>query len=397
MRLFSFLLAVLFLAPCGFTDAIAHAAEVRVTTRDELVQALRAAQAGTSIQLAPGNYRGGISQVNLRGTAEQPIVIAAEDATHPPVIEGGSFAFQFSSPEHLELRDLIISGQTDNGLNIDDSGSTDTPARQIALRNVVVRDIGPDGNRDGVKLSGVYGLVIDGCTIETWGSGGSAIDMVGCHDGTIEHCKFQRARGGDANSVQTKGGSSEITIRRCRFENAGGRAVNAGGSTGLPFFRPLDAAYEAKNIVIEDCEFIGSDAAIAFVGVDGAIAQHNTIYRPRRWAIRILQENIDARFAPCRNVQFSKNLIVFRSDELRQAANIGGDTDPDSFTLSGNVWYCMDRPNDTQRIVRHPLKETDATYDRDPRLADPEKGDLSAPGRHETDAGVRPLEATKGR
>lgn len=397
MRLFSFsFLIVLLLSGC-LTVEIARAADVRVTTRDELVQALRAAQAGTSIQVAPGNYRGGISQVNLRGTAEQPIVIAAEDSTHPPVIEGGHFAFQFSSPEHLELRDLILSGATDNGLNIDDSGSTDTPARQITLKNVVVRDIGPDGNRDGVKLSGVYGLVIDGCTIEAWGSGGSAIDMVGCHDGIIEHCKFQRARGGDANSVQTKGGSSEITIRRCRFENAGGRAVNAGGSTGLPFFRPLDATYEAKNIIIEDCEFMGGDAAIAFVGVDGAVAQHNTIFRPRRWAMRILQENAEERFVPCRNVQFSKNLIVFRSDELRQAANIGGNTEPDSFTLSGNVWYCIDRPNETQRIVRHPLKETDATYDRDPCLADPEKGDLSVSAREGNDAGVRPLEATRDR
>ena len=37
---------------------------------------------------------------------------------------------------------------------------------------------------------------------------------------------------------------------------------------------------------------------VAFVGVDGATVRHNTIYRPRRWGLRILQENRAAGLRP---------------------------------------------------------------------------------------------------
>jgi hypothetical protein len=189
--------------------------------------------------------------------------------------------------------------------------------------------------------------------------------------------------------VQTKGGSSNIVIERCRFENFGGRGVNIGGSTGLPYFRPRDATYEARNITVEDCEFIGGMAAVAFVGVDGALVQHNTIYRPKRWPIRILQENTDKRFVTCRNGKLVKNVIVFRSDEARQVFNIGPNTSPESFTISDNVWFCLDRPSDTQRLVRLPVAETGGTYGTEPKFKDAPNGDLNVAGRGPMDAGVR--------
>jgi hypothetical protein len=213
--------------------------------------------------------------------------------------------------------------------------------------------------------------------------------MVGCRNGVIEDCRFHDARGEAANGVQAKGGSSEIIIRRCRFENAGGRAVNAGGSTGLDYFRPQDAAYEAKAIVVEDNEFLRGSCAVAFVGVDGAVVRHNTIYRPGRWAFRILQETVADRFVPCRNGEVSKNVIVFRADELREAINVGGKTAPETFRFSGNRWCCLDRPESSARLVRLPSEETGASFDLEPKLSDPENGDLSIPGRLPDDAGAR--------
>lgn len=368
----------------GFSVA-APGAEVRVGNREEFAEALRNAQPGTTILLAAGTYRGGISRANLRGTKEQPILIAAADAAQPPVLEGG---LHLSSPEYLELRDLVMAKATGNGLNIDDSGSTATPARHIVLKNLTVRDVGPTGNRDGIKLSGVTDFRVEGCTIERWGSNGSAIDMVGCHRGLVKECKFRE--GGDgANGVQMKGGSSQVVVQRCRFENAGGRAVNVGGSTGLPYFRPADAKFEAASITVEDCEFINGMAPIAFVGVDGALVQHNTIYRPRRWAIRILQENTDARFVACQNGRFINNLVAFRSDEVREFVNIGPHTRPESFEFSGNWWHCLDRPADTQRFVRLPSAETKGVYGQDPGFKDAEHGDLLTTNRQATPAGVR--------
>lgn len=365
-----------------------EAKEIRVSSREELVRAIGSATAGTTILIAPGTYQGGITGSSLRGTEADPIVIAGGDPKRPPVIEGGHSGFHLSTPEHVELRDLVFTSGHGNGLNIDDGGNG--AAHHVTLRNVVVRDVGPDGNRDGIKLSGLNDFQVLQCEVRRWGKSGSALDMVGCHQGVVENCRFIEAGGHFANGVQAKGGSSDIRIRQCRFENAGGRAVNIGGSTGAAYFRPKTADCESKDITVEDCEFLGGMSAIAFVGVDGALVQHNTIYRPGRWPLRILQENTDPRLVPCRNGKVMKNVIVFRSDEMREAVNVGGNTQPESFKFAGNVWHCIDRPADTRRLVHLPTQEPDASFARDPQLADPAHGDLRILDRQTEDAGRRP-------
>lgn len=361
---------------------------IRVENREQLVRALARAEAGTTVLLESGTYRGGISQENLRGTRELPIIIAAADPAQPPVIEGGGGGLQLSDPAFVELRHLVFSGASGNGLNIDDGGSKATPAHHIRLVGLVVRDVGPKGNRDGIKLSGVDAFLIEDCTLERWGDGGSAIDMVGCHKGTIRRCSFRHGENAEgANGVQAKGGSSEIEVRHCRFEHSGGRAVNIGGSTGLAFFRPEPLGYEAKQITVEDCTFIGSAAPIAFVGVDGATVRYNTIYRPRRWVVRILKETQLPQFVASRNGRFTNNVIAFRSDELNSVVNVGPYTAPETFVFSDNLWYCLDRPKRTRSLVRLPVPETGGTYGVDPGFIDPSRGDL----RHskDVDAGVR--------
>jgi hypothetical protein len=373
---------------CLILPAISRGEEIHVANDSELIAAVRAAKPGQQILLAPGNYRGDISAGSPQGTADAPIVIAAADAAEPPVISGGSVGLFASSPQYFELHNLVFENARDNGLNIDDSGSVDKPSRGLVLQGLVVRKVGAKGNRDGIKLSGVDDFKISNCQVESWGASGSAIDMVGCHRGVIEGCKFTGDRSSNSVGVQAKGGCSQIAVRRCRFEDVGGRGVNLGGSTGLPFFRPKDANYEAKDITVEDCEFIGGDAAVAFVGVDGALVQHNTIYRPGRWVLRILQENTAPRFVASRNGRFLKNAVVLRADEVRQVANVGGDTKPESFEFAGNVWHCLDAA-DSRRLVQLPTAETDGVYNRRLELADPEQGDLSIKNRTDDDAGVR--------
>jgi hypothetical protein len=177
--------------------------------------------------------------------------------------------------------------------------------------------------------------------------------------------------------VQNKGGSRGITIRRCRFTHAGSRAVNAGGSTGLEYMRPQNPGFEAKDITVEDCYFTGSAAPVAFVGVDGAVFQRNTIYRPTRWVLRILQENQNPGYAPCRNGVFKENLIVFHSSDLATVVNVGGGTEPQTFLFEKNAWYCVDNPTRTQSLVRLPVQEKEGSYGMDPMLKDPAAGDLS--------------------
>ncbi len=149
-----------------------------VRTIEALRTAVANARPGRRIRVAPGTYAGGLAFQGVAGAKDRPVVLEAEDAAHPPVFRGGTNGFQFTDAAWLELRGLVFEGATGNGLNLDDGGTPDTPAHHVVLRDLVVRDVGPDGNRDGIKLSGLLDFRVEGCTVERWGRGGSAVDMV---------------------------------------------------------------------------------------------------------------------------------------------------------------------------------------------------------------------------
>jgi hypothetical protein len=331
--------------------------------------ALRDAKPGDRIVLAPGTYEG-FHLPGVRGARGRPIVLAAAGA----VFRGG---IHLPGAAHLEIEGLVVEGAPENGLNIDDVGG---PAQGIVLRDVTVRDCGGRGNHDGIKLSGVEDFRLDRCTVERWGRGGSAVDMVGCRRGTIDGCTFRdREEDAASNGVQAKGGSRDIAIRKCRFEHAGSRAVNIGGSTGLPYFRPKPEGFEAKDITVEGNTFVGSQAPIAFVGVDGAVVRFNTFHRPRKWFLRILQETRDEGFVPCRNGRFEDNLVAWRAAEIATPVNVGPGTAPETFAFARNWWWCLDDP--ARGPPQLPGAEQDPAGARDPQFRDPENGDLRlAPG-----------------
>ncbi len=354
------------------------AGQQTVRTTEELRDALAEARPGARILVAAGTYEGGLHVSGVRGAAGQPIVVAAADAGHLPVFEGGASGLQLSEVEHVELCDLVLRGAAANGVNVDDGGRLTAPSHHVVLRNLRVADVGAAGNHDALKLSGVDDFRVEGCTLERWGTGGgSGIDLVGCHRGVIEGCTLVHD-GSGGSGVQVKGGSADVTIRRCRFENAGSRAVNLGGSTALAHFRPPLAEpphAEARAIVVEGCTFLGSDAPIAFVGVDGAAVRFNTIYAPGRWALRILQETAEPGFAACRNGTFAHNLVAFRAAQWSEGGiNVGPGTEPSSFAFEGNWWTCLDDP--AQSRPRLPSAEKGGTYGEDPRFRDAEQGDV---------------------
>lgn len=386
----SLLMPVVSLGLC--VDAVAR--EVVVKDRTGLVRALQEAKPGDVVKVAPGKYAGGLMVTGLQGTKEKPVVVTAADREQPPVIEGGASGMQLSGCQWVELSHLHFTGAEANGLNIDDGGAGKPASQGIVLRHLTVQNNAPKGNRDGIKLSGLTAFTVADCTVERWGAGGSAVDMVGCREGAVEDCVFRHdgAAAPEANGVQVKGGSESVTVRRCRFLGAGGRGVNLGGSTGEPYFRPLGAKFEARNLTVEDCLFVDVQAPVAFVGVDGAVVRHNTLIRPGRWALRILQENRGDGMARCRKGVFRRNVVVFQSGSLREAVNIGPDTEPQSFQFEENAWHCEDRPADTRRLVRLPVAEKGGRYDMAPQFLNAEAENFFLkPGSPGSDAGMRPV------
>jgi len=337
---------------------------IRVDDVGSLRAALASAKAGTSILLGPREFSGGLYVTNIHGTANAPIILSAADPSHPPTFKG---AIQFQAVSYLEVRNITIAGVSGNAIGIDDKGVREQPADHITLRGIHIVDA-PGNNTNGIKMAGVDDFHIENCSVEKWG--GCAIDLVGCHKGIIENCQFTNGIG---LGVQAKGASSDIIIRRCDFKDYGGRGVNIGGNTGIPFFRPplektpAGTRYEAKNVTVEGCTFRGGDAPIAFVTCDQANVRFNTIYCPQKWSMRILQETQSPEFIASQNGRFQDNIVVFDSKHwFEQGVNIGPGTSSTTFQFARNWWFCLDNPKISKPNL--PTLETNAVVGKDPML-----------------------------
>jgi hypothetical protein len=335
-----------------------RAEDVVARDADSLRAALRNLKSGTVLKIAPGQYPGGhfVSGIDK-------LTVEALDPKNPPVFSGGGVGWQFSNCPNLTVRYLKVSGQTGNGVNIDD-GRSDRAPSGITLDHLEVSDIGPKGNCDGIKCSGLDKITIRDCTISGWG--GEGIDFVGCHQALITGCRLVGKEGfSNSAGVQLKGGTSDVTVEKCHFINAGQRPINLGGSTGAAYFRPQGVTHEASRLIVRDNIIEGSICAAAFVGVDGAEFTGNTIRFPTKWIFRILQETRTPGFVPCRNVVVKNNRITFRRAQVQTDINIGDGTSPETFRFEGNAWFAEDRPAASK--PRLPVEEKEGVYGRPPQ------------------------------
>ncbi len=332
------LLTVLF--SCSFTFSFSSTLEVGQGKQFATLQvALDSALPGDSIVMFAGVYTGGTFKADLHGLPDKWTVIRAADSEEV-IIRGGTSAMQLSDARYLVIEGLTFDAQTGNGINLDDGGTIETPAHHIIIQYCTWLSMNAIGNNDELKMSGVDTFYVRFCNFLNGSQGGSCIDMVGCHVGNFNNNYFDNA---GSNCIQAKGGTSNIFIQRNLFLRGGERALNIGGSTGLQFFRPLGALYEAKSIYVFSNVFNGSTAPIAFVGAIDCEVINNTFINPTRWVVRILQETTEPGFLPCGNNKFINNVVVMPTTG-QPAINIGGNTAPETFEFSHNIWYNPDNP-----------------------------------------------------
>lgn len=347
-----------------------------------LIAAADEALAGDTILVLNGTHSGGQNISGLVGSREAPIVIMAETAGSV-VFEGGTSGWQLSDAAWLHIVGFEFTGQTGNGLNIDDAGTFDTPTHHIVIESCYFHDLDATGNNDLLKLSGLDSFEIRNCRFVNGSSGGSGADMVGCHNGLFLGNRFENM---GSNCIQAKGGTQYIRIERNLFVNGGNRSVNLGGSTGLQFFRPQDAPFEAADLAVYSNVFIGSEAPIAYVGSVRVDVTNNTIWKPGKWVARILQETVDPdRFAPCGDNTFRNNIVVIDRN-VSTEVNIGPNTNPDSFHFGHNLWYDLDDPEWEGPSL--PVTELNGIVGVAPELADPANEDMTiGPGSPATGMG----------
>jgi hypothetical protein len=342
-------------------------------------EAARAATAGTRIVMRAGTYTGSWYIENLAGEPTRPIAIVGEGDVILDA-DGAGEVLHVTEATYLVIENITFQNSSINGLNIDDGGTSDTPTHHVVLRDLVVRDVGTGGNNDCIKLSGVDDFFVLGSLVQRCDAG-DGIDQVGCHRGFMRGNRFESLSGG---GIQMKGGSSDSLVHGNVFVDVAGRSINAGGSTGLEFFRPIDAPYEAARLTIAANVFVRPGASfgapIAFVGCDGCVFANNTIVDPQRWVARILQESTDARFVPSRNGLFVDNIVVFDTGTVAAIVNVGGGTAPDTFTFGSNLWLATDDPGFSGPNIDPSIPpETGSVIQMDPMFADAASGDHHVP------------------
>src|SRR5688572_270454 len=101
-----------------------------VTVRDlaPLRAALGRLKPRTRLKIGPGQYPGG----QYVGGVDR-VTVEALDPKNPPVFTGGGVGWQFSNTPNLTVRYLKVTGQTGNGLNLDDGGQKVRPVTGITL------------------------------------------------------------------------------------------------------------------------------------------------------------------------------------------------------------------------------------------------------------------------
>ncbi len=328
------------------------------------------AEPGDSIIVAGGVYSGGERIENLKGSDDSPIYIIAKP-NDSVVYRGGSQAIHFVQLENVVISGFVFEGQTANGVNIDDGGTFDTPAKNVVITNCSWLGMNASDNNDELKLSGVEYFAVKDCYFKDGSGGGSLVDMVGCHNGYFQDNVFEN---GGSNSIQAKGGSSKIRIERNLFVNGGLRAINIGGSTGLPFFRPQGADYEAANINVWANVFIGAQAPVAYVGAINCNVVNNTLVKPDKWAIRILQESVDG-FQPCGDNAFVNNIVYISDNSSVYTLNIGNNTAPETFFFANNLWYNYEDDNWTGPNL--PVEESNGIINEAPMFIDIQSDDFA--------------------
>ncbi|MHC4405624.1 MAG: right-handed parallel beta-helix repeat-containing protein [Planctomycetota bacterium] len=350
----------------GMIVGAARAEVVTVNSTNALRSAISLAKPGTTILIARGDYSGGMHFRDVSGNAEARITVKGADPDDPPVFKGESQAMHLADCNYVTLADFIVDGCTTNGLNCDDGGSILTPMHHLIVENVTIKHIGPSGNHDGLKMSGLDQFIIRNCRFIGWG--GSGIDMVGCHKGVVEDCYFHGKEGFDnSEAIQMKGGSADNLVQCCFFDRAGGRGLNLGGSTGLQYFRPSVSDYEATRLVVAGNRFYGCQAPVAWPTASHNRVVQNTIVLPDKWVGRILQETRDPQFRPSHDGVFEKNAVVFdRRVGRPEFINIGRGTAPESWKFIDNAWF----NTDGNRKPTLPGIETGSVHQVDPKLVD---------------------------
>lgn len=302
---------------------------------------LERAEPGDEVILWPGRYSG----VTLRGIAgrqDAPITVRGLRAEEPPVIDGGAWGLRLMGASHLRFRDLVVARSRIDGIEIgpDMDG---TPSHDIVLEHIRIEEIGERPGRHGIALLGVADVMLRDLSIAGWT--GSAIEVVGSRDVTIDRVLITGTGRGEMLGIRLRAGTSRTTVRESRLIEPGLGAIALGGRSQDADFPPDHSAdadgrrWEVRGPVIEDVTIVGSDIAFTFLGVTQASIMHATVVDPRRSVLRVARPRDDAGFEALDAASMSRCLLLWREGVEPRLVEFGPGSDDSGLWLEENLWW----------------------------------------------------------
>jgi hypothetical protein len=350
----------------ALVGSVVSAKDWSVRDPDAFRAALRGARNGDQILLDPGIYRGTFHASGLGG-----VTIRSSDPNNPAVIDatGAGEGLKLSQADRVTIADLIIEHADANGINIDDGGFQRLSTR-LVIRRVIVRR----GGGHAIKFAGVDGFLIDSVTLEDWGNGHAGFNLIGAHNGIVQHSVVRRTDTSGGFGLKVEGGSTNVAIRANRFENAGERAIQFGGVVGLDPFRTRTTegataervAAEGNVIVSNGADGEGIRSAVAFIGARDAEFRFNLVFRPAVFVGRVLREGSHPAAADAHGRVFRNNVIVWYEGDFSpaHAFNVGAETFPEALEFRANRWVNLS-PHGASEVLL-PTKEQEPSYGFDP-------------------------------
>jgi len=326
------------------------------------------AQPGDELILMPGNHRP-VTLSNLTGEPGKPIIIRGLDPNHPPTIVAKRRGIVLHKPKHVVIKDIIITGATLTGILVDnkipditDVFNSQTITQQqpwsadLLIRNVTVLETGPKGKRHAIELRGLRDVRIIDSKFEGWG--GSALEIVGCHNILVEKCTFNELENfSQYHAIQVRAGSTRVNITNCQFDVDCEGVVSLGAISKLNDFCPSIPAnakafsqYEARYVQLQHCVFKNGKFTIALLHVDDCLIRNNTFIRPRSAVLGVTHITDLRVVAVAKRGIFGGNLIIWEPGDMSRYIYFSPKIDQTSFSIEQNLWWSSELAKDSNRL-----------------------------------------------
>lgn len=136
-----------------------------------------------------------------------------------------------------------------------------------------------------LKFTGTDYFEVSNCLFKDGINITDGISLNGNRNGRIFNCRFENMPG---DGSHCKGGTKNITYEQNLFVNCEAAGLDIGGDTGLPYFCPLGAAWEADSIHVFSNIFIGGKTGIKLSSCHNSRIFNNTCFKSTAFAFRSL-------------------------------------------------------------------------------------------------------------